>query len=72
MPQMTNKEQIIFLRDALKEHNRLFEKLDEAMASPDRISRDTAMVGGFVSYLDITETAEEIVNRAIAILKIKS
>ena len=57
------------LRDALILNNRLFKKLDEAMANPERIKQDTEAVGGFVSTLDLTETAEEIVARAIAKLK---
>jgi hypothetical protein len=47
----------------------LIEKLDEAMASPERIAADTKAVGGFVSTLDITETAEEIILRAIERIK---
>lgn len=43
-------------------------KLDEAMASEERIALDTRAVGGFVSSLDVTETAEEIIQRAIKAL----
>lgn len=43
-------------------------KLDEAMASEERIAMDTRAVGGFVSNLDITETAEQIIQRAIKAL----
>jgi hypothetical protein len=56
---------VCLLQKGLKDNDRLFEKLDEAMASPERIAQDTAAVGGFVSGLDMTYTAEEIVNRAV-------
>ena len=51
---------------------RLVEKLDEAMASPQRIAADTVEVGGFISGLDLTETAEDIILRAIERIKNKS
>ena len=70
---MKTTEQILaqdeLMREALKEDARLFERLDEAMASPERIAEDTRLVGGFVSGLDLIETAEQIVDRAIAIIK---
>lgn len=56
------------LKEALKHQAGLFQKLDEAMATPERIETDTRLVGGFVSSLDLTETADQIVDRAIAIL----
>ncbi|KKM21618.1 hypothetical protein LCGC14_1633530 [marine sediment metagenome] len=56
------------LKQVVEEQNRLFEKLDEAMATPSQIAFDKENVGGFVSSLDLTETAEEIVNRAVAAL----
>jgi len=46
----------------------LLTRLDEAMASPERITEDTAIVGGFVSGLDLTETDEQIIGRAIKLL----
>lgn len=47
----------------------LIEQLDEAMASAEQIAEDTALVGGFVSGLDLVETDEQIINRAIKIIK---
>src|SRR5687767_11914839 len=41
------------------------EKLDEALASPEQISEDTRIVGGFVSSLNLVETEDQIVDRAI-------
>ena len=46
-------------------------KLDEAMASPEQIAEDTRLVGGFVSSLDLNETDEQIINRAIALIEKK-
>lgn len=57
------------MKEALKENARLFERLDKAMASPERIADDTRLVGGFVSGLDLTYTAEEIIDKAITIIK---
>lgn len=54
---------------ALIERDGLIEQLDEAMASPALIAMDTQHVGGFVSSLNLTETAEQIVGRAIAELE---
>lgn len=54
------------LRTALREQGRLFERIDEALATPERIERDRQTVGGFVSGLNLTETAEQIVRRALA------
>ena len=45
------------------------ERLDKAMATPERIKEDTRLVGGFVSTLDLLETAEEIIDRAIKMLR---
>ena len=56
----------------LRKLMRLVEKLDEAMASPQRIAADTVEVGGFISGLDLTETAEDIILRAIERIKNKS
>ena len=53
------------MRQELIELHYLISKLDEAMATPERIEADTKAVGGFVSSLDLTETAEQIINRAI-------
>lgn len=49
----------------------LIEKLDEAMTPQAEIDAHTKMVGGFVSSLDLLETAEQIIARAIAKLKEK-
>lgn len=57
------------LKKAIMEQDKLFEKLDEAMASPERIKKDTVHVGGFVSLLNLTETADEIVDRACGRIK---
>ena len=57
--------QVHNLSEALREQNVLFTRLDEAMADPEKIARDNAIAGGFVSTLDLTEVAEEIVDRAI-------
>jgi hypothetical protein len=48
---------------------KLIESLDQAMAAPERIASDTAAVGGFLSSLHLTETAEGIVARVIERLK---
>ena len=58
-------------RKALMENARLFEKLDEAMASPETIKKDTLYMGGFVSGIDLCYTAEEVIDRAIKIIKEK-
>ena len=47
----------------------LIEKLDEAMADPAVVKQHTEEVGGFISSLDLTETAEQIVERACRRLK---
>jgi hypothetical protein len=57
------------LRSALIEQDMFFERLDKAMASPETIAQHTKDVGGFVSSLNLTETAEQIVDRAIEKLK---
>ena len=59
------KKKIGTLKKALSDHDELFMKLDEAMASPEQIAEDTKLVGGFVSSLYMFETEEQIVNRAI-------
>jgi hypothetical protein len=70
--QLLGAEQMLVERHkTLKHQNALFEKLDKAMATPERIAQDTALVGGFVSSLDLTETAEEVVARACARLESK-
>jgi hypothetical protein len=55
----------------LRKNMALFEKLDEAMASPERIREDTYYCAGFVSGIDIIYTAEEVIDRAIKIIKEK-
>lgn len=57
------------VREALRNMDRLVERIDEAMASPERIEEDTRLVGGFVSTLNLTETAESILERAISTLR---
>lgn len=57
------------LANELRLLNRKIEELDEAMADPERIYQDTELVGGFVSSLDLTKTAEEIIDRAIRAIK---
>ena len=49
------------LRRALENMDRAVERLDEAMASPEQIARDTSMVGGFVSGVNIAYTAKEVI-----------
>jgi hypothetical protein len=49
----------------LEKYDVLFWRLDRAMATPERIAKDTAAMGEFVSGLDLTYGAEDIVNRAI-------
>lgn len=53
------------MEEELKNLYFYIERLDEAMASEARILMDTKMVGSFVSNLNLTETAEEIISRAI-------
>lgn len=60
---------IEWLQNCLRDSDKLIIKLDKAMATPERIEQDTAMVGGFASSLDLTETAEQIVDRAIVKIK---
>lgn len=62
------KESVSNLREALRNMDRLVERIDKAMASPERIEEDTRLVGGFVSTLNLTETAESILERAISVL----
>ena len=57
-------------KKALIENARLFEKLEEAMASPERIKEDIAYCGGFVSAIDLVCTAEEVIDRAIVVIKL--
>jgi len=64
------KQKNELLTNELRTLNRLIRKLDEAMASPERIEEDIRLVGGFVSGLDLVETAEEIIERAIKQLNI--
>lgn len=54
------------LRDALRENDRLFEKIDEALATPERLREDAEVVGGFFSGLHLSTTADEIVDRVCA------
>lgn len=54
------------LLQALKENDALFERLDKALASAKRVAQDTEAVGGFVSGLNITKTADDIVEEAEA------
>lgn len=63
---MTREE---LLEEALKEMDRLIERLDQAMATKERIAQDTLHAGGFVSSLNLAETAEQIVDRAIMIIE---
>lgn len=49
---------------ALKADAALFERLSLALATPERVAADTAAVGGYVSGLDLVETAEQVVGRA--------
>jgi hypothetical protein len=53
------------LLSALHQFDVLLEQLDEAMASPEEIERDTKAVGGFVSGLNLTYGAETILKKAI-------
>ena len=53
-------------REIGQEMYRQFERLDEALATPERIAADTAAVGGFVSGLNLTYTEGDVVDRAIA------
>jgi hypothetical protein len=58
------------LEGYLYEYDKLLEMLDEAMATPE--AREAHMIatgGGFISGLNVTVTAEEIVKRAYKILK---
>jgi len=57
------------MKEALIHMTAQFERLDEAMASPERIAEDIRQVGGFVSGLNLLYTEDEIVDRAIAIIK---
>jgi hypothetical protein len=57
------------MKKACMEYDALIAKLDEAMASPEQIKTDTEMVGGFVSSLHLTETPNQIVERAIDFIK---
>lgn len=59
------------LREVLEEYRELFYLLDEAIATPEQIARDTNMVGGFVSGLDLIYDEEDIIERAIKIIKRK-
>lgn len=53
------------MKQGLIEAATLFESLDRALASPERIAADEKVVGGFVSSLNLVETAEEIVTRTL-------
>ncbi len=57
------------LTEAIKEHNALFEKLDEAMVPVAILREYNKNLVGFVSSLDTTQTAEDIVCSAIYYLK---
>jgi hypothetical protein len=58
-------------RKALIENHVLFCGLDEAMATPERITEDTKIMGCFVSGIDLIYTAEDVIERAIKIIKEK-
>lgn len=57
------------MKEALIRHDKLFEKLDEAMATPERIALDVKIIGSFFSGLHITETEDDIVERAVKRIK---
>ena len=59
--EIQNKDMV----EELEQLNRAIARLDEAMATPERIEEDIRLVGGFASSIDLTETAEDIVERAI-------
>lgn len=63
MKTVASREQQLI--EALRHADHLLERLDEAMAAPERIAADKRLVGSFVSSLNLTETADEIVERAI-------
>jgi len=56
------------LRAAMRENDRLFERLDAALAGPDEVAKMTREVGGFVSALNILTTADGIVDLACVAL----
>ena len=62
------ENRVKILTEALKVADSLFQSLDEALASPERIAEDTATVGRFVSGLD-SESNDQIVARAIGRIK---
>jgi len=66
------KREIAYLKAVLCNFDRLAERLDEATAPPSRVAQDTAAVGGYVSGINLTETAEEILERTITHLQNKS
>jgi hypothetical protein len=47
----------------------LIVELEKGLCSPERLACDQEVTGGFSSSLDVTVTAEEIVQRAIAIIR---
>lgn len=57
------------LLEALHEYDILLEQLDEALASPEEIERDTKAVGGYVSGLNLTYGANTVLKKAIERLK---
>lgn len=60
------------LREVVRDMCRLVEQIDEAMASRERIEEDTRLVGGYVSTLYHTETAESILVRVISELTVRA
>lgn len=57
---MTREETLV---QYAKYVEKLFEKLDEEMASEERIAEDIKHCGGFISGLNLTETEDDIVGR---------
>lgn len=69
---MTRKqlaERCAYLEKCFREYDLLISHLDKAMAPQEIIDKHTKEVGGFVSSLNLTESAEQIVNRAIGLIK---
>lgn len=58
-----------YYKTALITLDSYIRKLDEAMATPERIEEDTKAVGGFVSDLYLSETQETIIDKAIKIIE---
>lgn len=63
------RAEVSHLREALRFYEQKIEELDEAMAPAERIEFDIRWKGGFVSGLNVFETGEQIIDRAIAGIK---